>query len=262
MPLSFIDMSEDLIFGIAFSGYLGFTWDSMQNVLLTSKQLYLIGQRQIGLISCNEDDKSTDAFLTMMRTCHNVSCVNIPYMPFHLSVEVMTSIGGWYRTLHGLNLRGTTVTDEQLQILMQNHPLLLQASSLSSSDHAVDSSSSLSLRNVDPIPSINLFPQLRFLDLSKSTSEQRPFITDVALQPFRYCTGLKWLNLGMTSITNESIRFICKNMKSLENLSIPLCHGITNDCCIDLRELKLVVLDITYCKNLNRHCIPILFGDK
>lgn len=260
---SLTDLSEDLIFGIAFSGYLGFNWQSMRNILLTSKTLYIIGQRQVGLISFN-DDLLEDSFLTTMRTLRNVSCINIPYMPYTMTSEVMTYMSTFYRTLHGLNLRGTEVDDVALLKLLQCHPLVQQrqASPVDSSSPPSSSSSLLSPDDIDKLSIGDPFPKLRFLDLSKSHSTQRPLITDLGLRTFQSCTGIRWLSLGMTSITDSTIEWICNSMKSLENLSIPLCHGITDKCCHVLRQTKLVVLDITFCKGLTNAAIAILFENK
>ncbi len=287
--ITLLDLSEDLIFGIAFSGYLGFTVKSIVKILLTCRQLYRIGRYQVGIFQFHDQftQQQWSTISKALRQFDSVSCMDFSYSHSErLPLSILKNLTRWSTTLFGLNFKDTLINDADLKSLttfddfemihkqtneeaLMNHSRYASSSltTLESLDVTMDlesdeaiSSSSRETHKV-MVSQVN-YPQLRFLDLSKVKRIDRTLITDEALTPFLRCNKLKWLNLGMTDITNAGIEKIVQAMPHLEYLSIPYCHKLTDDCLHHIKQLPLVVLDITFCRGLTLNAFTILFGDR
>jgi hypothetical protein len=239
--LKLLDLSDDLIFGIAFTGYLGFTLKSIQSLLLTCKQLHRISRYQVGLFQYHESftEEQWEIILKSLQQFISVSCVDLSYSrsdPWS-TVGLFENLKRWSSTLYGLNFKDTLIDDLDLKQL------------------AIASSENNAQENIK-------FNQLRFLDLSKVRRDDRTLITDEGMSHFLHCRQMKWLNLGMTDITDAMIEQIVMYMPYLEYLSIPSCHKLTNACLHHLKKLSLVVLDISFCKGLTLDAFQILFGNR
>ncbi len=288
--ITFLDLSEDLIFGIAFSGYLGFTVKSIVKILLTCRQLYRIGRYQVGIFQFH-DQFTQHQWCTISKALgqfDSVSCMDFSYSHSErLPSSILKNLTRWSTTLFGLNFKDTLISDADLKFLTSFDDFEMihedQTNEESLKNHSISASSSLTtLESLDVTMDLETdeaiscssretqkiivsqvqYPQLRFLDLSKVKRIDRTLITDEALTPFLRCNQMKWLNLGMTDITNAGIEKIVKAMPHLEYLSIPYCHRLTDHCLYHIKQLPLVVLDITFCRGLTLNAFTILFGDR
>lgn len=206
-------MSDDVLFGILYSGYVGFDWHTLRNVVMTCKVFYRLGCRRVAKLVLKEDENIED----ISKHMSGLVFVDFRYnsnksFAQHTFAALRHSIA----SLRSLILRGTAADDSSMNCI-------------------------LDLRD-----QLNLYS----LDLSKSISTTRSLITDRALIAFQSCHNMRWLNLSMTNITDESMQLISTSFVHLELLGLQCCPRITNHGIDHLRNLPLKFVDIIGCSSL------------
>eukprot|EP01039_Chlorochromonas_danica_P001245 gene1244-1357_t len=248
--ISLLDLSDDLLAGILFSGYLGKSLEEHTALLCVNRHLEALGHKTIGVIidtsipqairkvSDGSDDSGegvedgeyklkeewthwlTAKFCKMQGLVH----VNLAYSSATLSPSLLGLLSRTKRSLTYLDLRGNALVGD------------------------------------DCLPHIAQLDQLRYLNLSKNLSLAHSTvtspITDEGAIYLASLGHLTFLDLSMTSITDATINVLCQGdcSRSLTHLVLQCCSELTNDCLAVLRMLSLEVLDL--CGNVR---LPIDF---
>jgi hypothetical protein len=258
--LQLLDLSDDLLFGILCTGYCGFTTKSRLNILLSCKTLWRIGSN-LGLLRLSDapDAETWSRRVAALINCLNVTCVDLAHCKScELPPAFLRQILSWNHSLYGLNLRNTLIGDQSLAILFATVPATATAT-------ATDQESETATDSIKDRGGVkrDRFQQLRFLDLSKFSGAESALVTDEGLRAVcsSSCRQMRWLNLGMTAISSAGIIDVCKHMPALEYLSIPMCYHLTDSALEAIKDLSLVVLDMSYCTGLSSKAFHILFNN-
>lgn len=223
-----LDLSDDTLFGIFFSGYLGFEWRHLKEIALVNKAFLHVARATVGKVGLNYTCDSDSFVINLATLLSKVTFFDASFATLSYPAETMSALSKWRTTLKSLNLRGTQVSDASLQVLKEkcfDRPLKLIS-----------------------------------LDLSQSKAADRRLITDTALTTFSASSQLRWLNLSMTDISNTGIVTIVSSFPHLQLLGLQCCRLLTNEGLVPLRSLSLTFLDISGCQQLTKAVIPTLFA--
>lgn len=223
-----LDLSDDTLFGIFFSGYLGFEWRHLKEIALVNKAFLHVARATVGKVGLNYTRDSDSYVINLATLLSKVTFFDASFATLSYPAETMSALSKWRTTLKSLNLRGTQVSDASLQLLKEiclDKPLKLIS-----------------------------------LDLSQSKAADRSLITDTALTTFSASSQLRWLNLSMTDISNAGIVIIVSSFPHLQLLGLQCCRLLTNEGLVPLRSLSLTFLDISGCQQLTKAVIPTLFA--
>lgn len=214
-----VALPEVLIGRILFSGYLPTTWTSIIGLMLVCKKFEELGHTYIAVVH------NTDRFVFHAKTQRPVFlsvlgiekiarnlvyldlsfCTNIDY-----SDEKVANVFHQLKsTLRGLSLRGSRVTDAFL------------------------------------VAAIAELTNLRYLNISQKDKADKELVTDfggMALSKLKY---LKWLNISMTLITDETIIALQGSCPQMEHLDLFGCVRLTDAALQALMLWKLRELDIS-----------------
>lgn len=226
--VSLSDLSDDFIFGIAFSGYLGYAWRDVMNFMTVCKRFRNIGFKYIGMFICRETQQIQD-LPTLFSHFSSIVYFNASFFTF-IDKTILDSMQHWKNSLKGLNFRGSSINSEELQYLFRSNEELLQ--------------------------------NLVSLDISKDARNKRDAITDHGLAYIPKLSSLKWLNVACTNITDATLLSITGHLHHLEYLNLQACPLITNNGVKTLQQLPLRSLDISGCLLLSAAIFKTLFDDK
>jgi hypothetical protein len=211
--ISILDMSDDVLFGILYSGYIGFDWHTLRKVVMTCKTFYRLGCRRIAKLVLKEEENVID----ITKQLSGLVFIDFGYNSNKdWAPHTFAALRHSFNSLRSLILRGTLVSDRAMDCIL------------------------------DLQKEINLYS----LDLSKSISFTRSLISDRALLAFQFCHQMRWLNLSMTNITDDSMQLISTSFPRLELLGLQCCPRITNRGIDHLNNLPLKFLDIIGCSSL------------
>lgn len=239
MPTKFIDLPEEILVGICFTGYLGFDWYEVKEYALINRLLFRLAQTTAAKIEIHDSlySKTAQNLSSIMKNIHflDFSECMMEYLP-----SIHTTIAKWSHSLKSLIFRGTNIVDEDINYIMNN---------ISSS--------------YNPLKPLKLFS----IDLSKAKSADRPQISDRAMEYFTSSPAfqgseLLWLNLSMTNISDHSLELIVSHFPKLQLLGIQCCPRVTDAGLALLSQLPLTFLDITGCKGLTVHSVEALFSQR
>jgi len=238
---SLLDLSDDLIFGIAFSGYLGYYWRDMIFFMSVCTRFHTIGLKYIStfMIPMNfQEQKLTfHDFQSISTRFLNIVYFDTSFSSAYITTELVTScLSLWKSTLRGLNFRATNITSNSLkEIFSDDHP-----------DNQM------------------MMEQILSLDVSKETIVKRLQIVDEGLlEIFTLFNGLRWLNLAGTGITDKTLLILSSSCLQLQHLNLQCCTMTTNEGIKSLACLSLQTLDISCCSQLSALILfPILFDLK
>jgi hypothetical protein len=244
-------LHDDIIFGIFFSGYLGYSYRQLYSYLLICKHFQEIGSKRIGLLEIfeNFDEKNLLSLCSTMQLS-SIVYLKINYNNTEFTPATISSILLWKQSLKGISFRGSMINDQDLV------QLLTEFSSSSSS------SSSSYLSDIINSQSDATIPNLVSLDLSKDSRSNSSLISDTAIISLIAYKEMKWLSLSVTGITDYSISLICSNMKKLYYLNIAGCYKITDDAFEYIKTTSLKYLNISNCRTLTSKSLQIMFKNE
>jgi hypothetical protein len=225
-----LDLDDDILFGIFFSGYLGYEWRQLKEVALTCRTFFSIASERIGKLVIDEITNPDFYLQSCAKILKRVTFLDVAFSTLQYSTESLQSIGQWTSSLRGVTFRNTSISDIQLQMMQD-------------------------FANGCPL-------NLLSLDLSKGKTSARTEITDLGLQTFSRCRQLKWLNLSMTNISNDGLRIISHSFPNLELLGIQCCSEITDAGIQWLCQLPLSFLDISGCLHLTKGVIAYICDNR
>jgi hypothetical protein len=242
----FTSLKDDLVFGILYSGYLGYGYEVMSSYFHICKYLYEIGCQRIGMVS------SGHSFSELHLA--KIPLKNIVYLRiFHLdrpfsndTIDLILS--KWKHSLRGLSFRGTMLTTEELLRLLT--PI---------TNETVDYDAvQEQLRQQRQ----QYIPNLISLDLSKDSLSKASLINDLGVSFLRNYHKLRWLSLAGTDILNVSIKFLSEHMKQLSYLNISYCRHLSDRCSSYLKEMSVKSLNISGCPDLSSESLRVLLANR
>jgi hypothetical protein len=227
--VSFSDLSDDFIFGIAFSGYLGYAWRDVMNFMAVCKRFRKIGFRYIGIFLCRETQQVYN-LPTLFAHFTNIVYFNASFFSF-VDKTILDSMNHWKNSLKGLNFRGSSINSEELEHLFRSNE-------------------------------VEFSQNLVALDVSKDLREKRDAVTDRGLTIIAKFSSLRWLNVACTNITDLTVLAITEHLHLLEYLNLQACPLITNNGVKAIQQLPLKSLDISCCVLLSAPLLNVLFDEK
>lgn len=216
-----MDLSDEVLGHILFSGYLSRSWYQTVLLLLVCKRFAEVGKRHIAYVDHKCRDWHGPVNVSAIQNLENIhriagSLVYLDLSFCNINLQSFQNINlfkQWKNSLKGLNLRGTGLCDEFLQHV-----------------------------------GLSGFTQLKFLDVSKLNISEAPQITDVGGYHIAGLTRLKWLNVSCTSITNDTVGEISSKCPMVWHLGLQCCLGFTDDGVKYLKRMgHLRILDISGC---------------
>lgn len=215
MVAGIIGLSEDILSGILFSGYLGHSFDQLLPVFLVCQCFKDVGYRTVGVLVARQA-----SYLTRMVSClTSLVFVDLQFAPIHCTPELMECFLCRRRTLRGLNMRATDVDDSCLPVIAQLTNLSL-----------------LVLSKAQRIP-----------------DEQN--ISDDGAMHLAQLVHLRWLDLSMTNITDEAVRAVCEpspqGPKALTHLLLQCCARITSRSMEYIQLMPLKLLAVSSCMHMS-----------
>jgi len=100
--------------------------------------------------------------------------------------------------------------------------------------------------------------QLRFLDLTKHSVEDRYMINDIGARRLSALKHLTWINLSNTAISDDTLQVLQINCANLEHVNVSSCIYVTDIGISHLMKLKLVAVDISRCVLITENSIHAL----
>ena len=100
--------------------------------------------------------------------------------------------------------------------------------------------------------------QLRFLDLTKQSVEDRYMINDTGARKLSSLKHLAWINLSNTAISDDTLLVLQTNCLDLEHVDISSCIYVKDLGIGHVMKLKLKALDISRCLLVTEHAIHTL----
>lgn len=218
--LHLCSLSDDILASILFSNYLSTRWHDVLSVLLVCKSFLSLGAKHIAFIDYISAGISEDSS-RLYAPALKLCYLDLSYNIEFFSVEIIMNRVKNFTSLRGLRLRGTKVND-------------------------------------DALLSINNLTTLRYLDLSKCRKSDCDLITDNGVRHLSSLCNLRWIDLSLTYITDESIQLLCVNNPYLEHLAVSCCSLITDEATKHFQSLRLKTLDVSGCDKLTITTIEAL----
>ena len=228
-PLSSSDnllrLTDDLLGRILFSGYLKTNWNTIVGLILVNKTFMGLGKRYIAYVD-NRGRPEKCFFLGIGKVAPNLVSLDLGDTNFTCTIELGALLESLRVSLRGRALKSTNVNDAFI---------------------------------VDHICPLS---QLRFLNVSKSTTASKVDITDVGGVALGALMQLKWLNISMTNITDATVVHLQRCGVPLEYLALECCTLLTDAAALAIGRFKLHSLDITNCKLISEAGLTSLCTDR
>jgi len=218
-----VALPEVLIGRILFSGYLPTTWTYTIGLMLVCKKFEELGHTYIAIVN------NRDRFVYHAKTQRKVFlsvlgigkfALNLVYLDMSFCSNVDYSdekVVEMFRqlkpTLRGLSLRDSRVCDSSL------------------------------------VAAVAELTNLRYLNISQGARADKELVTNVGGLALTELRHLKWLNMSMTLITDETIVALQKNCPQMEHLELFGCPQLTDVTLQVLMLWKLQELDISNNQN-------------
>lgn len=246
-------LSDDLLFGILFSGYLGYSYKDLFHYKMISKRIWYLGRRRIGLLELDGNDM--ERVLQLMadeRGLSKVVSLKVNFSNVEFTPGIVKNILTWKSSLKNISFRGSMIDDVSLlQLLSPEFVQLMDENE--GKENALTNNSLVD----QPCP----FPHLVSLDLSKDTKAKSHLINDTGLSMLTHYPNLLWISLAYTNITDQTIALICSSLVQLKHLNIQGCYGVTNASGGYLRQTSLLRLDVSNCPLLGQDFFVQVFGN-
>ncbi len=246
-------LSDDLLFGILFSGYLGYSYKDLFHYKMISKRIWYLGRRRIGLLELDGNDMERILqLMTDERGLSKVVSLKVNFSSVQFTQGMVKNILAWKTSHKNLSFRGSMMDDVcLLQLLSPEFAQLMDENE--GKENALNTNS----RVDQPSP----FPHLVSLDLSKDTKAKSHLISDAGLSMLTHYPNLLWISLAYTNITDQTIALICSSLIQLKHLNIQGCYGVTNASGGYLRQTSLLRLDVSNCPLLGQDFFVQVFGN-
>jgi hypothetical protein len=243
----FTSLKDDLVFGILYSGYLGYSYEGLSSYFRICKYFYEIGCQRIGMVSSGQSFSELQLAKIPLK---NVVYLRIFHLdrPFSNNDTIEVILSKWKHSLRGLSFRGTMLTTEELLRLLT--PI---------TNETVDYDAVQEQLRQQPQQHI---PNLISLDLSKDTLSKASLINDLGVSFLRNYHNLRWLSLAGTGIQNVSIKFLSEHTKQLSSLNISYCRQLSDRCSSYLKEMSVKALNISGCPDLSSESLRVLFANR
>ena len=227
-----VALPEVLIGRILFSGYLPTTWTCTIGLMLVCKRFEELGHTYV--VTVKNTHRIVYHAKTQRPICLDVLgigkiarnlvyldmsfCANVDYTDENV-VEMFRQLKS---TLRSLSLRDSRVTDAFL------------------------------------VAAVSALTNLRYLNISQGASADKGLVTDVGGLALTNLEQLKWLNMSMTMITDETIIALQKSCPNLEHLELYGCPSLTDATIQALVLWKLQELDLSNNQNFTARGIKLL----
>lgn len=227
-----VALPEVLIGRILFSGYLPTTWTYTIGLMLVCKKFEEIGHTYVAFV------RNGDRFVYHAKTQQKV----------FLSV---LGIGTFARNLVYLDMSFCNTVDygdEKLAEMFRQLKSTLRGLSLRDSR----------VTDAFLVAAVAELTNLRYLNVSQRDTADKVLVTDVGGLALTALTHLKWLNMSMTMITDETIIGLQKSCPHVEHLELYGCPRLTDATIQALALWKLQELDISNNQNFTIRGIKLL----
>lgn len=222
--LSLNNLSDDILVGILFSGYLVISdWSFLVSIMLVNKSFFELAKNHIPYVVVRNIQRKTKLSSCKLmkhigKYTKNLVYLDLSFTDIEFTVDLMKCLLIWKHSLRGINFHGTNISDKGLKM-------------------------------------ISNFKSLRFLDVSKSFSDQKLLISDVGAMEIADLPNLIWLNIAWTNITDNFVLKLCENKVPLKCLILQCCSNLTDLSVQHLSSIPFESLDISSCKLLSSKSI-------
>lgn len=229
-----LDLSDELLYGILYSGYLGFDWNSLKNVVLSCPRLAQIGYERCQYVKLSKYAMGCTSYIPgLSSTLKRVQYLDMGLVSSSITLTACAceAITKWSNTMRALDLRYVQITDDQLKMICKE------------------------------------MSKLQYLNLARS-QRSSVLITDESGKFIRYLTNLQYLNLSNTGITDVTIASLVDDQSqsvsrplNLQYLLLDGCNALTDSALQSISTITtLTHLDISSNNNFTAHGFLLAFN--